>query len=65
MASIMNRFLDRERSISSFASQAFTVLLCVVALLIDSFVLIVAAVFAVIALILISGERPSRGSGPS
>jgi uncharacterized membrane protein YbhN (UPF0104 family) len=42
------------------ASQAFAVILCVVALVIGAFVLIIAGVFAAIALILILGERPSR-----
>jgi uncharacterized membrane protein YbhN (UPF0104 family) len=39
------------------ASQAFTVILCVVALVIGAFVLIVAGVFAAIALFLLLGER--------
>jgi hypothetical protein len=50
----------RQLSWIAAASQAFAVLLCVVALMIDAFVLIVVAVFAVIALILIFGERPAK-----
>ena len=50
----------RQLSWIAAASQAFAVLLCIVALIIGAFVLIVAAVFAAIALILILGDRPSR-----
>ena len=50
----------RQLSWIAAASQALAVLLCIVALVIDAFVLIVAGVFAVIALILILGERPTR-----
>lgn len=50
----------RDLSWIAAASQAFAVLLCIVALVIGAFVLIVAGVFAVIALILILGERPTR-----
>jgi hypothetical protein len=42
------------------ASQAFAVILCVVALVIGAFVLIVAGVFAAIALILLFGDRPAK-----
>ena len=42
------------------ASQAFAVILCVVALVIGAFVLIIAGIFAAIALILILSDRPSR-----
>ena len=42
------------------AGQAFAVILCVVALVIGAFVLIVAGVFAAIALILLLGERDRR-----
>ena len=49
----------RQLSWIAAASQAFAVLLCVVALIIGAFVLIVAGVFAVVALILILGDRPS------
>jgi hypothetical protein len=50
----------RQLSWIAAASQAFAVLLCVVALVIGAFVLIVAGVFAVIAAILILGDRPSK-----
>ena len=50
----------RQLSWIAAASQAFAVLLCVVALVIGAFVLIVAGVFAAIALILILGDRPTR-----
>jgi hypothetical protein len=50
----------RQLSWIAAASQAFAVLLCVVALVIGAFVLIVAGVFAAVALILILGDRPSR-----
>lgn len=39
------------------ASQAFAVILCIVALVIGAFVLIIAAVFAAIALVLLFGDR--------
>jgi hypothetical protein len=44
------------------AAQSFAVILCVVTLVIGAFVLIVAGVFAAVALILLLGERdrPSR-----
>jgi hypothetical protein len=42
------------------ASQAFAVILCVVALVVGAFVLIVAGVFAAIALILLLSDRPSQ-----
>ena len=45
------------------ASQAFAVLLAVIALTIKLWVLIIVGVFAVIALILIVGEKPSKSSG--
>jgi len=50
----------RQLSWIAAASQAFAVILCVVAIVIGAFVLIIAGVFAVIALILILGERPSK-----
>ncbi len=50
----------RQLSWIAAASQAFAVLLCVVALVIGAFVLIVAAVFAAIALILILGDRSNQ-----
>jgi hypothetical protein len=42
------------------ATQAFAVLLTVVALMIGTFVLILTGVFAVIAVVLLLGERPSK-----
>ena len=53
----------RQLSWIAAASQAFAVILCVVALIIGAFVLIVAGVFAAIALILLLGERPTKSSG--
>jgi hypothetical protein len=47
----------RQLSWIAAAAQAFAVILCVVALVIGAFVLIVAGVFAAIALILLFGER--------
>jgi hypothetical protein len=50
----------RQLSWIAAASQAFAVILCIVALVIGAFVLIVAGVFAAIALILLLGERPAK-----
>jgi hypothetical protein len=50
----------RQLSWIAAASQAFAVILCIVALVIGAFVLIIAGVFAAIALILILGDRPDR-----
>ena len=50
----------RQLSWIAAASQAFAVILCVVALVIGAFVLIIAGVFAAIALTLILGDRPSQ-----
>jgi len=47
----------RQLSWIAAASQAFAVILCIVALVIGAFVLIIAGVFAAIALILLLGER--------
>jgi hypothetical protein len=47
----------RQLSWIAAASQAFAVILCIVALIIGAFVLIIAGVFAAIALILLLGER--------
>jgi hypothetical protein len=47
----------RQLSWIAAAAQAFAVVLCIVALVIGAFVLIVAGVFAAIALILLLGER--------
>ena len=58
---------DTGRQLSWIAatSQAFTVLLCVIAKLIGPFTLIIAGVFAVIALILLIGEKPGRTTSRS
>ncbi|MGE5272215.1 MAG: hypothetical protein ACM3QU_00360 [Verrucomicrobiota bacterium] len=55
---------DTGRQISwiAAASQAFTVILCVVAALLGPLTLILAGVFAVIALILIVGEKPDKSA---
>ena len=50
----------RQLSWIAAASQAFAVILCVVALVIGAFVLIIAGVFAAIALILLLGDRPAK-----
>ena len=50
----------RQLSWIAAASQAFAVILCVVALVIGAFVLIIAGVFAAIALILLFGDRPAK-----
>jgi hypothetical protein len=50
----------RQLSWIAAAAQAFAVILTVVALVIGAFVLIVAGVFAAVALVLLLGERPSR-----
>jgi uncharacterized membrane protein YbhN (UPF0104 family) len=61
----LNSDMGRQLSWIAAASQAFAVILCIVALVIGAFVLIIAGVFAVIALILILGDRPSQASGGS
>ena len=55
----------RDISWIAAASQAFTVILCVVALLIGPLTLILAGVFAVVALILLLGERSTKSSKQS
>ena len=52
--------IGRQIAWIAAASQAFTVILCVVAALLGPLTLILAGVFAVIALILIVGEKPGR-----
>ena len=47
----------RQLSWIAAATQAFTILLCVIALLIGSFALIIAGLFAAVAVILLLGER--------
>ena len=56
----LQSYSGRQLSWIAAASQAFAVLLCVVALVVGAFVLIVAGVFAAIALILILADRPSQ-----
>jgi uncharacterized membrane protein YbhN (UPF0104 family) len=50
----------RQLSWIAAASQAFAVILCIVALVVGAFVLILAGVFAAVALILLLGERPAK-----
>ena len=47
----------RQLSWIAAATQAFAILLCVIALLIGSFALIIAGLFAAVAVILLMGER--------
>lgn len=54
----------REVSWIAAASQAFAVLLTIIALTIKLWVLIVVGIFAVVALILLIGERPTKSSEP-
>lgn len=55
---------DTHRQLSwiAAASQTFTVLLCIVATWIPMVTLILALVFAAIALVLLFGERPSKST---
>jgi len=55
----------RSRIARAAATQAFAILLCVIALLVGSFALIIAGLFAAVAVILLLGERdrPRRTSG--
>ena len=55
----------RQLSWIAAASQSFTVILCVVAKLVGPFTLILAGVFAIIALILLVGEKPGNTAGKS
>ena len=54
----------RQLSWIAAATQAFAILLCVIALLVGSFALIIAGLFAAVAVILLLGERdrPRRTS---
>jgi hypothetical protein len=56
----LNSDTGRQIAWIAAASQAFTVLLCVIAKLIGPFTLIIAGVFAVVALVLLIGEKPSK-----
>ena len=55
----------RQLSWIAAASQAFTVILCVVAKLIGKTSLIVVGIFAVVAVILLFGEKPKKSAGKS
>ena len=55
----------RQLSWIAAASQAFTVILCVVAKLVGKTSLVVVGIFAVIAVILLVGEKPKRPAGKS
>jgi hypothetical protein len=57
--------VGRQLSWIAAASQAFTVILCVVAKLIGKTSLIVVGIFAAVAVILLIGERPKRSAGKS
>ncbi len=50
----------RQVSWTLAAAQAFAVILCVVAMVIGAFSLIVAGVFAAVALFLVLGDRPTK-----
>ena len=50
----------REVSWIVAASQVFAVILCVVAAFIGAFTLILAGIFAIIALLLLAGEKPAK-----
>ena len=50
----------RQLSWIAAAAQAFAVVLCVVALVIGALALIIAGVFAAIALVLLFGDRPAK-----
>lgn len=53
----------REVAWIAAASQAFCVLLAVVAQLIGAFTLILAGIFAILALVLLLGDKPERTAG--
>ena len=55
----------RQLSWIAAASQTFTVILCVVAKLIGKTSLIVVGIFAVVAVILLFGEKPKKSAGKS
>ena len=55
----------RQLSWIAAASQAFTVILCVVAKVIGKTSLIVVGIFAVVAVILLFGEKPKKSAGKS
>ena len=55
----------RQLSWIAAASQTFTVILCVIAKLIGKTSLIVVGIFAVVAVILLFGEKPKKSAGKS
>jgi hypothetical protein len=57
--------LGRQIAWVAAASQAFAVLLAFIALTVKLWVLVVIAIFAVIALVLIIGEKPAKTTGKS
>jgi hypothetical protein len=57
--------MGRQLSWIAAASQTFTVILCVVAKLIGKTSLIVVGIFAVVAVILLFGEKPKKSAGKS
>lgn len=61
----LNSDVGRQLSWIAAASQAFTVILCVVAKLIGKTSLIVVGIFAAVAVILLIGEKPKRSAGKS
>jgi len=57
--------VGRQLSWIAAASQAFTVILCVIAKLIGKTSLIVVGIFAAVAVVLLIGEKPKRSAGKS
>jgi uncharacterized membrane protein HdeD (DUF308 family) len=61
----LNSDTGRQLAWIAAASQAFTVILCVVAKLIGKTSLIVVGIFAAIAVVLLVGEKPDKKTGKS
>ena len=61
----LNSDTGRQLAWIAAASQAFTVILCVVAKLIGKTSLIVVGIFAAIAVVLLIGEKPDKKTGKS
>jgi hypothetical protein len=61
----LNSDTGRQLAWIAAASQAFTVILCVVAKLIGKTSLIVVGIFAAIAVVLLIGEKPDKKTGRS
>jgi len=55
----------REIAWIAAASQALAVILCLIAWYIGAFTLVVAGLFAVVALLILAGDRPGKASGKS